>query len=142
MQKETVVALPHSPLSLVPYQDSSFYVQSAYISLWDNIASREGLQPLLHTVIWILKHESYQTFVLYMRCVTFHTPLQRIQAMSMCMCMWSVATEDNWSVCVHADPIMITGTPGTGKTAMLLFILQQLSQQSCVIGLQLQSKVG
>ena len=58
------------------------------------------------------------------------------------MRVWSLSIEDSRRVCVHADPIIITGTPGTGKTAMLLFILQQLSQQGCVIVLELQSHLG
>ena len=39
-----------------------------------------------------------------------------------------------------ADPILITGTPGTGKTSMLLFILQQLSQQDCIVVVEQLSK--
>ena len=42
MQEKTIQVLPASPLSLVSYVESKFYVRSAYRKIWDCITRTEG----------------------------------------------------------------------------------------------------
>lgn len=120
MPSGATVELPQKPLSLLPFEESSLYVRTVYYKLWSIITSHTGM---------CAADKCFETCTMQLT-ITFCNGSQSCSSASCLSALMSLHP---------ADRILITGTPGVGKTSMLLFMLWKLAKTGCDIVLELFS---